>query len=205
MVGTRGEEKPLTHVVTWASRSAPPHVQALGDGECRVEDLFSASPEDAVVVGAHGATACALRYDGSSWSPLDLPAGYGAALSYARGPSREEWLVLRRRNGTLTAGSLALWSRQVGASWQEARFAKPAPVARGLTPRRTDARLYLVGDGTPWLHVTYDYCGARVLALLTERPARPDVCWIFGVFESCFDAGAYPARDWDWSTKACGP
>lgn len=164
-----------TYVAQWSTDSPTATVHALDDGRCVPRQLVGISPSDLVVVG----DGCALRFDGTNWRRLVLPPGAGEALSYARGPDNEEWVVMHHPEAR-PPPPLTLWSRRERGAWRRVEV----PEASGLPDDPTPAEragVVFVQDGAVWLwHSARHSDNRNTQALLTTVAREHDICVLRG-------------------------
>jgi hypothetical protein len=92
-------------VVHWAPGASRPITTPLPrppGKTIEISALVAASPTDVLVVGDAGGSAYAARFDGATWSLLDVPASHGVIRAAAADGRGGHWVlssdgVLRRR------------------------------------------------------------------------------------------------------------
>jgi hypothetical protein len=169
ILGSKEEEQ---HAAIWAG-SSKPELYKIGDGSCFPHGLTTLSRSEMVVVGViHGQPPkpCAFRFDGRQWSAEALPPRNGEALSYAKEPSGEEWLVLREQNRVRDS----VWTRNAGRSWQEVFVPLPegdviSNCGGSVWPR---GKVWVSEQGGVWVTINLcDRCHWVSIVLLQSRPA----------------------------------
>ena len=186
----------LAYLARWKPGGREPKVTLLGSGHCHPSALASEGGSRLLVVGsATDDAACAMRFDGTSWSPIALPDGHNAATSYARAPDGSEWITMRR--GKVDR----LWTRSRDEAWQ------PIPFPPDLLPGLKDlsASVFVQPDGHVWLSVHARVCTGYHESLLTTETPRRGICLLPGPHPTCAPLDDY-ARSWrSWVAAAdCG-
>ncbi len=185
------------HLARWKPGAREPKVTLLGSGHCLPNALVSEGGSRLMVVGSttHD-VACALRFDGASWSPVDLPDGHSSASSYARAHDGSEWITLRRGRAD------RLWTRSHDEAWRQIPFPPQLedPPPAGLFV--LTASVFVRPGGNVWLSLYARGCsGYHELLLTSETPSR-GICLLFGADPTCSPLYDYPKHWHAWVGSA---
>jgi hypothetical protein len=130
------DSQPVYAVERWAGPSAAPSVVRVPPPDVTIEGVFAPSSNDVAVFGeTESGEEYIEHFDGTAWTRVEPPPGYGSMQRYARAGDTE-W-ALSLVNGV----KHCVWSREPSGAWQAETMPK------GLQPED----LWATGDGTVWI------------------------------------------------------
>jgi len=196
IAGDHDKDK-LAYLDRWKPGAQNPSVTLLGSGHCHPSALVSEGGSRFLVTGSTtDNAACVLRFDGASWSPIELPDGHSSASSYAHAPDGSEWITLRR--GRVDQ----LWTRSHDETWRQIPFPplREDPLPAGLF--ELSASVFVRPSGHVWLSLFARGCsGYHELLLTTETPTH-GICSLSGAQPTCGSLDDYPKHWRRWLASA---